>query len=202
MIVTVPLGVLKHGGVSFDPRLPAGKRAAIRRLGFGYFEKVAMLFDEPFWKAGGKTHIVRLTDPFALPADPGHAAAQRLPGPDRALRRADRRSASRTRAPPRRSRLAHDAIREALGGGPIPEPVAAHATAWRRDPFARGSYSTVIAGRPRTDFDALAAPVGPILFAGEATNGIRNGYSDGAMSSGIREAKRLLQAPSVSLSAG
>jgi len=40
-----------------------------------------------------------------------------------------------------------------------------------------------------------------VLFAGEATHH-RLGYADGAMSSGIREAKRLLQQPSVTISAG
>ena len=89
-----------------------------------------------------------------------------------------------------------------MGGGPIPAPVASHATAWRRDRYSRGSYSTIIRGRPKSDFDVLAAPAGRILFAGEASNSVRNGYADGAMSTGIREAKRLLQAPSVSLSAG
>ena len=48
----------------------------------------------------------------------------------------------------------------------------------------------------------LAKPVGGrILFAGEATHH-RLGYADGAMSSGVREAKRLLRKPSVALSAG
>ncbi len=67
VIVTVPLGVLKHGGVEFAKPLPAAKRKAIRRLGFGYFEKVALVFDEPFWQAGAHTHIVRLADPFGFP---------------------------------------------------------------------------------------------------------------------------------------
>ena len=48
----------------------------------------------------------------------------------------------------------------------------------------------------------LAKPVGGrVLFAGEATHH-RLGYADGAMSSGVREAKRLLRRSSVVLSAG
>src|SRR5439155_26943686 len=43
VVVTVPLGVLKSGSITFSPHpLPTWKRAAIRRLGFGNFEKVVM----------------------------------------------------------------------------------------------------------------------------------------------------------------
>ena len=49
-IVTVPLGVLKRkDGMVFQPPLPAKKRAAIKRLGFGCLNKVMMLFPHCFW---------------------------------------------------------------------------------------------------------------------------------------------------------
>jgi hypothetical protein len=55
-------------------------------------------------------------------------------------------------------------------------------------------------GASPADFDTLAEPLGGrVLFAGEATNAARFGFADGALSSGIREAKRLLGAPSVQL---
>ena len=201
VIVTVPLGVLKHRGVEFAKPLPAAKRKAIRRLGFGYFEKVALVFDEPFWQAGAHTHVVRLADPFGFPLT---LDLKRLSGFNALNALYAGRPAQRLRnaTAAEKTQLALAAIREAMGGGPIPEPVDSHATAWRRDRFAQGSYSTVIRGRPKGDFDVLARPAGRILFAGEASNSVRNGYSDGAMSTGIREAKRLLQASSVSLSAG
>lgn len=51
MIVTVPLGVLKRGSISFSPPLPAAKQAAIAALGMGLLDKVALVFDgeEVFW---------------------------------------------------------------------------------------------------------------------------------------------------------
>jgi hypothetical protein len=42
VVVTVPLGVLKRGAPTFSPALPADRLAAIERLGFGRYEKVAM----------------------------------------------------------------------------------------------------------------------------------------------------------------
>ena len=58
MVVTVPLGVLKRDVLWFSPALPPGRRAAIERLGFGRYEKVALRFDEPFWRAAGLPHVM------------------------------------------------------------------------------------------------------------------------------------------------
>ena len=76
-------------------------------------------------------------------------------------------------------------------------------TDWLGDPFTRGGYASMVLGSGPTDLDVLATPVGGrLLFAGESTHSTRYAHSDGAMSSGVREAKRLLRRPSVGLSAG
>ena len=51
--------MLKSGDVAFDPPLPAEKIAAIRHVGYGNFEKVALRFDHPFWEDGvaPRTHL-------------------------------------------------------------------------------------------------------------------------------------------------
>jgi monoamine oxidase len=64
-LVTVPLGVLKRGQPRFSPGLPADRRAAIARLGFGRFEKVALRFAEPFWRDAGFPHLM------VFPREPG-----------------------------------------------------------------------------------------------------------------------------------
>jgi Monoamine oxidase len=58
VVVTVPLGVLKRGALRFSPALPPDRLAAIERLGFGRYEKVALRFDEPFWRAAGLPHAM------------------------------------------------------------------------------------------------------------------------------------------------
>ena len=79
----------------------------------------------------------------------------------------------------------------------MPQPVAWKSTDWHGSRFTRGAYSTIPVGSSLADLDVLAEPVGGrVLFAGEATHH-RLGYADGAMSSGVREAKRLLRKPSV-----
>lgn len=49
VIVTVPLGVLKAGTITFDPPLEPGKTDAINRLGMGLLNKVYLRFPHVFW---------------------------------------------------------------------------------------------------------------------------------------------------------
>ena len=50
VVLTVPLGVLQHGGVEFSPALPFTHRGAIADLGVGAIETIWLRFDEAFWE--------------------------------------------------------------------------------------------------------------------------------------------------------
>jgi monoamine oxidase len=204
VVVTVPLGVLKRGQPRFSPVLPPDRLAAIERLGFGRFEKVALRFTEPFWRAAGFPQLM------VFPSEPGewmvwamgldafgggpvlvffvfHSAAERLAGAD-----ADA-----------------DAWADwALGtlaaatGRPCPRPTAVAVTSWAADPWTAGAYTHIPPGANPADADLLGEPVGGrLLFAGEHTQSARLTYADGALTSGIREAKRLLGTPAVRITA-
>lgn len=49
VIVTVPLGVLKKGLITFDPPLPTDKQKAINKLGMGVLDKLYLKYDSVFW---------------------------------------------------------------------------------------------------------------------------------------------------------
>jgi monoamine oxidase len=67
---------------------------------------------------------------------------------------------------------------------------------WRADPFARGAYSYVRVGGAGAR-EALAAPLGGTLFfAGEATDLEQSGTVAGALESGKRAVRELLQGDS------
>jgi monoamine oxidase len=73
-------------------------------------------------------------------------------------------------------------------------------TSWSTDAYSEGAYSHIPPGAGPDDLDLLGEPIeGRLLFAGEHTQSARMGFTDGAMTSGIREAKRLLAAPEVHL---
>ena len=198
-VLTVPLGVLKSDLPAFEPPLPPERVEVVRRLGFGRYEKVALRFNEPFWRAAGWSHLVLFpserSEPalwvFDLDAFSGvpilvchtfHSATGHL---------VDGATAA--------ARWVTGMIAEALGS-PCPDPVAITVTGWADDPYAGGSYTHVPPGASNADVDLLGTPVaGRLLFAGEHTQSLRLGYADGAMTSGIREAKRLLGTPTVTL---
>jgi hypothetical protein len=84
------------------------------------------------------------------------------------------------------------ALRTIFPAEDVPEPVAAHVTRWRSDPFARCSYSYLPPHSHGTHYDLLAAPVaGRLLWAGEATSRHHPTTVAGAFDSGVREAVRL-----------
>ena len=200
VVVTVPLGVLKQDLPEFVPPLPPERVEAQRRLGFGRYEKVALKFDEAFWRDAGWSHLVLFPPEPAEPAlwvfdldaytrvpilvcHTFHSATGHLVG------------ASTDAA----TRWVMDMLSAAMGA-PCPEPVAVAVTRWADDPYAAGAYTHVPPGSTNADVDVLGTPIaGRLLFAGEHTQSARLGYADGAMTSGIREAKRLMDSTTVAL---
>ncbi|PKU72856.1 putative polyamine oxidase 2 [Dendrobium catenatum] len=49
VVITVPLGVLKSNSIKFEPRLPNWKEEAIKDIGVGTENKIALHFDRVFW---------------------------------------------------------------------------------------------------------------------------------------------------------
>ncbi len=199
-VLTVPLGVLKRGTPRFRPKLPAERLAAIDRLGFGRYEKVALRFGEPFWRDAGMSHLMLFPRDRALPALWVFDLDDFGAGPALVCH------------------VFHTAVGQVLDGGPAkaagrvldmlseafgrrcPEPMEAAVSAWADDPYAGGAYSHVPPGASPADLDLLGEPIGGrLLFAGEHTQSARTGYADGAMTSGLREALRLLGGTGVHL---
>jgi polyamine oxidase len=201
VIVSVPLGVLKAGDVAFSPSLPAGKLLAIDRLGFGYFEKVALRFDDAFWRASGERTDFLYASARTRLEFPLYVDLTNVVGAPALVMLTSGEFAKSLTGVPAAVRIARvmEILRE-IHGPQVPDPLEAFATDWAGDPFTRGAYSYPSPGSSPFDFDVLAEPVdGRLLFAGEATTQARNGYADGAMMTGIREAKRLLGTPTVLL---
>lgn len=199
VIVTVPLGVLKDpAAIAFVPALPPERRAAIERLGFGRFEKVMLRFDDAFWSADAPFAVIPDSEAsdwlvcFELHAFTGAPVLVAFavgPAAERALERSVEQRVSEVL----------DLVRSHLGVEP-PAPTEVVASDWTSDPYSRGAYSFVGMGSSREDLERLGQPIGGrLLFAGEATGSARTGFADGAMLTGIREAKRLLGTAEVRL---
>ncbi|EON97951.1 putative lysine-specific histone demethylase 1 protein [Phaeoacremonium minimum UCRPA7] len=206
IVNTIPLGVLKHGNVEFQPPLPSWKSDAIRRLGYGVLNKVILVYKEPFWDQD--------RDIFGILSDPPHRLS--LDQKDYTSRRGRFfqwfNATNTTGLPCLLALMAGDAgfdteqtpnddlIAEATNvlrsrfGDKVPPPIEAVVTRWASDKFARGSYSSAGVNMRAEDYDIMARPIGNLFFAGEHTIVTHPATVHGAYLSGLRAASEVLEA--------
>lgn len=186
LIVTVALGVLQAGAIQFDPE-PTEALEAARSLAFGQAMRVTLRF---------KNAPKVLRPGFLLSEEPAFptwwsAFPERAPiitgwsaGPKADALLGQSREAIIARAVESLRRIA---------GGQLPQIAAAYFHDWHADPFFRGAYSYVPAGKLAARA-ALAQPIDETLyFAGEAANTSGHGATvHGAIESGRRAARRVI----------
>lgn len=207
VIVTLPLGVLKAGSVAFDPPLPASRQRSIQKVGVGHFEKVAMSFATPFWQAGtpSHTHLYYVTKNSSYPTEYAFSLDyQTFIGQPAlvAVATAGFAEYAAQLTPEQNLTRMMQILREVYGPA-TPDPTDYAVSRWAVDEFSMGSYSNLPVGSTPVDMDELGTPIGQrLLFAGEATYKERYGYADGALSSGLREAQRLISNSSAVVTPG
>ena len=186
-IVTVPTTLIASDALRFTPALPAKVEAA-DALPLGVADKVFLAVEG---EAGlpSDTRLVGATDrtetgsytlrPLGRPIIDGYFGGRFA----EALEDADGFAA-----------FAIDQIAGHLGSAIRKHLRPMMATAWARDPFARGSYSA--ARIARSDARAvLAAPVdGRLFFAGEACSRHDFSTAHGAYRTGVAAARAVLEA--------
>lgn len=190
-VVTLPLGVLKGGSVTFSPALPAAKQAAIQALGMGLLNKCFLIFDRIFWPREPEFFYYidleekRWAEWINLAAYSGQPALMAFNAGSHARRLED---------------LADEAVIEeamtvlrTLFGPQIPAPQSWQITRWAADPLARGSYSFYATRSTPQDRATLAEPIEDrLFFAGEATRTDHPSTVHGAYLSGLAAARAIL----------
>lgn len=189
-VVTVPVGVLHRGDLTFDPPLPAVVAEPLGRLRMNAFEKIFLRFDRAFWP--DEVYALRRQgadaawwhswyDLSALDGEPTLLTFAAGPAA-RAIRRwGDEQVTASVMAALRRLFPA------------APDPVTVTVTHWQDDPFSHGSYAYMTVGSTTSDHDDLATPIGGVLhLAGEATWTDDPATVPAAMLSGHRAAERVI----------
>lgn len=193
VVVTLPLGVLQSGAVTFGPGLPAGKSDAIRALGFGVLNKCYLRFPRAFWadtdwigyvpstdRYGQWAQWINVARPTGLPILLGFNAAD--------FGREIEKCSDTTIVDGAMATL------RTVYGPAIPNPVDFQITRWVSDAYARGSYSYNKLGSTPAMRDDLAATVdGRVHFAGEATHRQSFATVHGAYESGLRAARDIVE---------
>ncbi|NJM08619.1 FAD-dependent oxidoreductase [Candidatus Gracilibacteria bacterium] len=191
VVMTLPLGVLKRGGLRFTPELPRAKQDAIAQLGMGLLNKVYLRFPRRFWQdeaeligyiAERKGEWAEWLNIAAYSDEPvllGFNAASYA-------RKLETMSDTQVVA-------AAMSVLRTIYGSRIPLPEDSLITRWAADPYALGSYSFVAVGASGDDYDALADPVDQrLFFAGEATHRDYPSTVHGALLSGERAADEII----------
>jgi len=195
-VVTLPLGVLKAGSVSFDPP-PARILSHAQRLQMGAVLRLTLTFRSRFWPEATSFLFTQGTLPatwWTPYPDTSPMITGWLGGAD--VTKFDRQRGQRASA---------DALLEAAldtlaqtfrietreVAGCL---VSSHLHDWQADPFALGAYSYVPAGSADASLH-LSNPVeGTLFFAGEHTDTSGHwGTVHAALRSGLRAAEQLLQ---------
>jgi monoamine oxidase len=189
-IVTVPLGVLKSGSISFDPPLPDGHTHAVSALGFGALSKSYFRFNRRSWTAENAFYQFIGPEPglwaqwFTLPA---------AAGPIALAFNAGERGRSVESSSPKDLITGALPIARQLFGDDI-SLAEVRTSSWSTDPYARGTYSFHAPGSGLGDRRRLQEPIGDRLYlAGEAVGADNPATVHGAVLSGRYAAKQLMQ---------
>jgi len=192
VICTLPLGVLKKGGIQFNPGLPLEKTRAISKLGMGLLQKTALLFDTCFWPKD-----TQLFDSLAgTPAYQWAEWVNLYPFTQQPIlvgfNMGDFAATLESKTDAQVQAEATAALGKMLGLT-IPTPRAVRVSRWGKDPFSLGAYSYMGVGATPRDRINLAKPVsGRLFFAGEATHSKHPATLHGAWLSGLDAAKAVI----------
>jgi monoamine oxidase len=201
-VITLPLGILQlpaqsPDAVAFTPPLDV-KREALQGLGFGPVIKLVMRFRTAFWaelddgryRDGGFFHAPKCEFPTFWTALPLRAPILNawVGGP-----RAARMSANNDfEAIVRHAIESLDAVfNDRCDVRSQLEAVYVHD--WLRDPFSQGAYSYVAVGGATAREDLSKPLEDTLFFAGEATDTEESATVTGALLSGERAAKEILE---------
>ncbi|CAN6808130.1 unnamed protein product [Brassica oleracea var. botrytis] len=187
-VIAVPLGVLKSGTITFEPKLPDWKQEAINQLGVGIMNKIILHFEKVFWPqvellgvaaetSYGCSYFLNLHKatghPFLVYMSAGQLA--------RDIEKMSDESAA-SFAVMQLKRIFPDAM----------APVQYLVSRWGSDVNSLGSYSYDAVGKPHDLNERLRVPVDNLFFAGEATSSSFAGSVHGAYSSGLMAAEECM----------
>ncbi len=188
VVVALPLGVLKRGDVEFAPSLPKEQEDAITRLNAGHINKIVLKLDRVYWPPD----LTFLFTPHKTQLwwRPGQGQDVEEPvltaffgGRDAA----DFEGLSTEEAVSEATRDLGDVLGQSLAD----HVLDGRFIAWGAEPYTRMGYSSLPPGGLGLRAQ-LAAPVGALAFAGEATNQTRPATVHGAIESGRRAAAEVV----------
>jgi len=190
VIVAIPPPLA--GRIRYHPLLPQNRDQLTQRMPMGTLIKAEAIYHKPFWRGDGLTGQGLNEDgPISVtfdisPPDASLGVLMGFIGGDRA--RAFQRLPARTRRQQALQGLAD------MYGPKALHPKEYLEFSWVTQEWTRGCPVSVLGPGTLYEFGpAIRKPVGRIHWAGTETSGYWNGYMDGAVRSGKRAAREVLE---------
>jgi len=199
VIVTLPIGVLKAGSVSFLPPLPIRKQQAIDRLGSGSFVKSFLSWDEDADLPWNEENDFFLESINSLDkTTQWNEFYNNFPtlGTNSILGISTGKEARRIEGLSDTEILDEmmAAFSTMFGTDRVPSPTGFKVSRWNADPYSQGAYSFMALGSSPRDRDALReAMTGSMFWAGEASNTNYAATAHGAIASGWAAGEQALK---------
>ena len=196
VLITFSIGVLQSDLLEINPGLPDWKVEELYQMHMVAYGSIFMQFPEKFWD--DEQHLLHVSNrynyfPYFINFDSlgsylpnkTHILVAHIVGEE--VWRIENQSDEATK----------DEIQSVLQNmfGLDSPPQATEfrvVTDWLQDPLTMGTYSNWPVDVAQECFVKLQSRVGPLFFGGEATDPEYNGYVYGAVRSGEREAKKIL----------
>ena len=189
-VIAVPPVMVRR--IRFDPGLPEGHRKLLANMTQGTLTKVAAVYKRPFWRdAGLNGTAVSLQGPMGAtyddsPEDGSRGILFGFVGGD-----AGRQFAQRSRGARKAAVL--DELTNLFGTNAA-RPIDYFESNWRKEKWSRGCPTAFMSPHVLTRYGpALRNPAGRIHWAGTETGDYWSGYMDGAVRSGERAAREVLE---------
>lgn len=199
IILSIPTPLYRK--ISFDPPLPEDKTRLASDNILGYYSKMIYVFDQPWWRTAGLSGVIEtdlgpilFSRDTSIPDDDQWSITCFIVG--------NRGREWSLLSPSERRRTAWDQFRTTFENAPglsakldVPEPINILEMEWSKEEFFGGAPCPVSPPGLLSSIDASAArcPFRDIHFVGTETASVWKGYMEGAVRSGMRGAKEVIQ---------
>lgn len=194
VILTIPLGVLQHSFIDFDPMLPPNVNKAINELGSGPVEKVILKFNETLPFDGNTRPFIFYVsnEEGEFPAIVNMANISK--SQDQVLVFFCAGTCAVLADHEGKDGLVQHVLMILRKMYPtfLYDPIDTAVTRWNNDEYSRGSYSYIPKESSNKLRDFFLPPFYNLIFAGEHTNSQRFAYTDGAYITGVSAAKAVI----------
>jgi monoamine oxidase len=190
LILAMPPAMIS--GIRFNASIPSNKYQLWQRLPMGAVWKCYAVYPRPFWRANGLNGLVATDHGHTRlifdnsPADGSRGMLMGFVLADKA------RDFSKLSEQERRESILSSFVK--YFGDEASSPMVYIDQSWAEEEWSRGCYTGVMGPHTMTGLgEELRLPVGDIHFAGTETSPVWNGYMEGAILSGERVAREVLE---------